>query len=175
MRELLKKLTDGKIFQSAFLPTSEINFSKQVREACECNYCGKYAKNWACPPGVGEIAELKKRYTAFETVFVFTTKHDLEDDYDFDGMMEGRKEHGKILDYVREELDRSGLKYAALCPGACDICEKCTYPDAPCRFPLKMIPSVEACGIDVTDLARSGGINYKNGEKTVTYFSCIFF
>ena len=60
------------------------------------------------------------------------------------------------------------------CEG-CDICEKCTYPDAPCRFPEKAIPSIEACGISVVELSKLIGLNYNNGPCTVTYFCMILF
>ena len=55
------------------------------------------------------------------------------------------------------------------------ICTKCNYPATACRFPERAIPSVEACGIDVVELARKSGINYNNGPDTVTYFCIILY
>ncbi|MBR6781391.1 MAG: DUF2284 domain-containing protein, partial [Clostridia bacterium] len=65
--------------------------------------------------------------------------------------------------------------FQAMGCGSCDLCEKCTYPDAPCRFPDRALTSVEANGIQVIELAKNIGINYNNGENTVTYFSMILF
>ena len=72
-----------------------------------------------------------------------------------------------------EKLDAAGISYMALGCEGCDLCEECTYPTEPCRFPKKAVPSVEACGINVVELSHSIGINYNNGADTVTYFCII--
>ena len=59
--------------------------------------------------------------------------------------------------------------------GSCPVCEKCTYPDAPCRFPDKARSAMEALGIDVVALAADRGITYDHGAGTVTYFSIVFY
>lgn len=51
-----------------------------------------------------------------------------------------------------------------------DKCEKCTYPDAPCRFPDQTHGALEGYGIFVSELAKQAGIHYINGANTVTYF-----
>lgn len=56
-----------------------------------------------------------------------------------------------------------------------EILKKCTYPTAPCRFPEKARSSAYANGISVVDLAKQLGINYKNGNNTVTYFSVVLY
>lgn len=59
--------------------------------------------------------------------------------------------------------------------GGCSLCgDACTYPDAPCRHPDRARRSMEACGMEVTTLAKDCGIHYMNGENTVTYFSILF-
>ncbi|MBR2616748.1 MAG: hypothetical protein IKC56_00735 [Clostridia bacterium] len=55
------------------------------------------------------------------------------------------------------------------------MCKTCTYPTAPCRFPDRARTSMEACGINVVELAKEVGINYVNGQNTVTYFSLILY
>lgn len=169
----LDKFLDGKSWQSACIPTLKILFSESVVKACESNYCGKYNSNWTCPPAVGKLEDLKKKYLAYRYAYVFTTKHDIEDCFDIERMFLAKKEHEKIEDEVVDFL--LGIDYQILGVGGCSICEKCTYPDAPCRFPKKARVSVEACGIDVLDLAKKCDINYINGENTVTYFSVVFF
>ncbi|HJA66742.1 MAG TPA: DUF2284 domain-containing protein [Candidatus Mediterraneibacter cottocaccae] len=54
--------------------------------------------------------------------------------------------------------------------GSCRKCGKCTYPDAPCRFPERTHGSLEGYGIMVSELAGQAGIRYINGTNTVTYF-----
>ena len=55
---------------------------------------------------------------------------------------------------------------------SCAICEKCAYPDAPCRHPDRMFPCVESYGIVATALAERNGIEFYNGNL-VTWFSVL--
>ena len=83
------------------------------------------------------------------------------------------KKAKSVLQNITEKLRADGVRFMALGCEGCGICEKCTYPDSPCRFPEKAIPSVEACGINVVEFSRKIGINYNNGADTVTYFCVI--
>ena len=94
------------IFQYGFLPVEQLSFSEEVQNLCKMNYCGHYGKKWVCPPGVGTYEECRQRILQYNHVFVFTTKHDLEDSYDFDGMMAGRAEHNKVCEKVVEKFNR---------------------------------------------------------------------
>ena len=173
--DILKYTEGAKIFQHKLIKSSDIPFSAEVIKMCEMNACGKYGTCWTCPPGVGEPEELEKKIKSYENAFVFSCKHDLEDSFDFEGMMEGQNKARRVLDEILEKMKEDGVLFMALGCEGCKLCEKCTYPDAPCRFPEKVIPSVEACGINVVELAEKTGINYNNGTGTVTYFCIILF
>lgn len=171
--EIILKAVGDKIWQYAEGLTENIKFQKEVVEACKMNYCGMYGTRWTCPPGVGELKFLENKLKNFKRFFVFTTKHDIEDSFDIEGMNAGREAHQVVHDEVcaiARDFD-----VVILGAGACTICEKCTYPNAPCRFPDKASTSIEACGINVVELASDNGINYVNGQNTVTYFSIVFF
>lgn len=172
---LMEKYLPDEIFQYKVIKSEEIPFSEEVIKACRENRCGRYATCWTCPPGVGTQPELEKKIKAFEQAMVFTCKYDLEDSFDFEGMMDGMKATAAILRKITEQLKEAQIPHMALGCEGCGLCEKCTYPDAPCRFPDKALPSVEACGIHVVNLARLIGINYNNGPDTVTYFCIILF
>jgi hypothetical protein len=57
----------------------------------------------------------------------------------------------------------------------CGRCKVCTYPDAPCRFPDKLYPSIEGFGFIVSELANQAGIKYNNGPNTVTFFGAVVY
>ena len=59
--------------------------------------------------------------------------------------------------------------------GACSICEECTYPDAPCRYPERAVPPMEAYGLFVSKVCTLSGAKYNNGPKTITFTSCYLF
>lgn len=162
------------IHESAFLIPSTIPFSAEVRKACEANLCGMYGKCWTCPPGVGLWEELREHYHSYAHAFVFTTVHLLEDSYDIEGMTEGRKQHTDAERAIEKLLVAEAEPFAICGAEGCSLCEKCTYPNAPCRHPELAHHSMEATGIHVVTLAADCGIHYHNGVNTVTYFSIIF-
>lgn len=168
-------LTSPEIFQHKLIKTTDIPFSQTVVDMCKANRCGKYGTCWTCPPGIGELAEIERKIKKYKNAVVFTCKYDLEDSFDFEGMIEGQKRAKQVLQSITEKLRADGERFMPLGCEGCGLCEKCTYPHFPCRFPEKAVPSVEACGINVVELAAKSGINYNNGRNTVTYFCIILF
>jgi predicted metal-binding protein len=173
IKTVLADIFRDKAYQTALIGTDKIIFSGDVRKACKQNYCGKYNTCWTCPPAAGDIKTLEQKYKAYEWAFVFTTLHKIEDSFDIEGMDTARSEHQKIE--KEAILGLKGYTVDWLGAGSCSICGKCTFPDSPCRFPDKAKSSIEACGIDVVQLAKTCNLNYNNGINTVTYFSVIFF
>ena len=171
MKEAFEQALEGRAFECAVIATGDINFSPELLKACESNVCGRYNKSWTCPPAVLSIKKQKEKITAFSSAFVFTTKFDLEDSFDYDGMMKAKDNHNKLTSELHERFGKTNPVYGA---GACKVCKTCAYPE-PCRFPEKACIAVEALGINVTELSRVAGIRYNNGPNTVTYFSIILF
>ncbi len=162
------------VFEYKVIGTGGIPFSPAVREACERNVCGMYGKRWTCPPGVGTPEELEKKIKAYPCAAVFTCKYDIEDSFDFEGMMEGRRDAKRVFAEVAEKMRDAGEVFLMLGNEGCDLCESCAYPE-PCRFPDRASPSVEACGVNVMQLAKQIGVRYNNGPNTVTYFCVVLF
>ena len=168
--EFIKAL-NGRAFEYAAISTSAINFYPELLKACESNVCGKYDKCWTCPPAIGSMEKQKEKIMAFSSAFVFTTKFDLEDSFDYEGMMRAKDIHDSLTADMHDKFGKTNPVFGA---GGCKICEVCAYP-APCRFPEKIYSSVEAAGINVTELSRASGLKYNNGKNTVTYFSMALF
>ena len=171
MEEILKQALEGQAFEHAVVSTRAIRFSPELYKACEANVCGKYNKSWTCPPAIGTIEKQKERILAFSSAFVFTTKADLEDSFDFEGMMQAKDYHDELTARMHKRFGGTNPVFGA---GGCKICETCAYPD-PCRFPDRIYSAIEAAGIDVAELSRTGGLHYNNGESTITYFSMVLF
>ncbi len=174
-KHILESVATENPLSYGVIETTQIAFSEDVRRYCEANTCNSYGKNWTCPPGVGTVEECKKRTLSFRHMLVFSSYFALEDSFDFEGMMRAREEFKKVCRQidaaVQNELDR----YLILSNEGCDRCVTCTYPDAPCRMPDKIHPSIEGFGIWVNELAKSAGLAYHHGKDTVTYFGGVLF
>ena len=156
------------IHERARLATAALSFSPALLDYCKTNVCGCYNKSWTCPPACGSIHEQQKKILSFENALIFTTKHEIEDSFDYDGMNNGRKRHTLLTAEIKK-MSGNAPVYGA---GQCPVCDNCAFPK-PCLFPEKQIGSIEAAGIDVTELSKASGIKYNNGWNTVTFFSMI--
>ncbi len=80
-----------------------------------------------------------------------------------------------ILFDISRKLKEAKIEHLALGCGSCNICEECTYPLAPCRFPEKVFPPIEAFGIDVFSLCEITGMKYTIEDNNVIFFCMIYF
>ena len=159
------------------IKTKEITLDRAFRDMCSVNACGKYGKCYMCPPDVGEIDKLMQEVAQYDYALVYQTVTELEDSYDYEGMMNARKQMPKLSQSLRETFaDECFSKALHLSVGNCGVCKVCAKEtNEPCRFPDKAMPSLEAYGIDVSRLAKAAGMKYINGQDTVTYFGAVLF
>ena len=85
-----------------------------------------------------------------------------------------RAPHEAVTRQVRDILKQETDDVLVLSTESCAICERCAYPDAPCRHPDRMFPCVESYGIVATALAEQYGIEFYNGNL-VTWFSVLLY
>lgn len=163
--------------RSAIINVADIQFSESFRDLCEMNSCGKYKTNWMCPPAVGPFEELKAGVLAFAKGLVIQTVYQMEDSFDFEGMMNAAAIHERVFRDILKHIRTNSLldEWLALNAGVCKFCENCTYPDQDCLYPDEALASVEAYGIDVTALVTACGIPYNNGQASVSYVGMILF
>lgn len=154
---------------------SEMMLYPALREMCEVNYCGAYGKNYTCPPLVGKIDDLIAELKTYDTAIIFRCVYQLEDSFDIEGMDEGSAKF-KELTYnafdIAKEISPDCLVLGA---GGCRLCPKCgAAENIPCRFPDRALSSLEAYGIQVSELAGQLSMKYISGQNTVTYFGGVF-
>ncbi len=161
--------------EAGYIKISDLVFHDEVRKICEGNTCRNYGTNWACPPAVGTIEECKKRVEQYSHMLLFSKKYDLEDSFDLEGMIEAGRQFKADVCSIEENVSSLCSEYMILSNEGCDRCEKCTYPDEPCRSMKTLHHSLEGYGVIVSHMAKSAGIKYINGEDTVTYFGALLF
>lgn len=153
-----------------------MQFRTEVRDMCKANTCGNYGRCWTCPPALPELEEIRERAKQYDWGLLIQTTAQMEDAFDAEAMveaMEGQKVRFRNLCDILREQKEDCLPMSS---GGCGLCETCTCPDAPCRFPEKAVPSMEAYGLLVTDVCNlTENCKYYYGENTITFTSCILF
>ena len=175
--ELCALCVEAGASNAAAIPVAEIPFDPELRKACEQNLCGAYGKNWTCPPACGDIHELIDRAKGYDRILVFQTIGTLEDSFDYEGMMAASEKHAEVTKKVGELVcGRLKGDLLRLSAGGCRLCDTCAKADdEPCRHPDEAISSLEAYGMFVSGLAGQCGMNYINGQNTVTYFGGVLY
>jgi predicted metal-binding protein len=172
----LEELLTKQNVTHAVIDVDQIRFDLEFRTLCEKNSCGYYGACWTCPPDAGTIEELIQKVKRYRHALVFQTVSALEDSFDIDGMHEASVNHNRLVQRVRDAAKAEHPDCFVLGAGACGICAVCSKREnQPCRFPDKAITSLEACGVDVSHLAKRAGMRYINGVNPVTYFGMVLY
>jgi predicted metal-binding protein len=100
------------------------------------------------------------------------TVGEIEDSLDWDGIMETGVRHKDNFGRMKTLLNEKHPSVFAMGAGECKVCEECTYPDNPCRFPDKMEISMEACGLFVSKVCTDNDLEYNYGSETIAFTSC---
>jgi predicted metal-binding protein len=170
---LTERVIDYGAFKAAVISVDEIKTDIAFRDMCKANLCGRYGRCYTCPPDVGEITELINKLKGYKYALVYQTVGELEDSYDVEGMQEAAKNHAQLVIKIRSKFKEGTLHLGA---GGCPLCERCAkIVNEPCRHPEEAIASLEAHGVNVSELARVSGMKYINGQNTVTYFGAMLF
>ena len=157
------------------LNPSTLKFLPEVRAMCAADRCQSFNKNWSCPPGCGTIEEWQEKCSHYHSGLLLQTVGDREDSYDIEAMMEAAEAHKNHGDDCIRALRAAGADFLFLSAGTCTRCETCTYPDAPCRFPELLCPSMEACGLFVSQVCTDNSVAYNYGPVKIAYTSCVLF
>lgn len=150
-----------------------LEFLPEVREMCADGRCHMYGRCWTCPPACGTLEEAAARVKKYRRGILVQSTADTEDDFDVDAMQALDRVHKERFGRLVERLRAIWPNCLPMSSGACTICKTCTYPDAPCRFPDRAIPSMEAYGLFVSRVCEQSGMEYCYGPKTLTYTACV--
>ena len=167
-------ITQFPVYEYRIISTDDLPVEARVRAVCK-QECERYGSTWACPPGVGELAECEEFCHTYPQGLFFSTVAEVRDVMDMEEMLATRTAHEEITEEIRQYMAGQGLDTFVLSTESCDICEECSHPDAPCRFPDKMHPCLESYGIVVPEIVEREEMEYMLGGNTVLWFSLILF
>lgn len=172
-QELLQSALDCGFDHVQELNTQALEFMPEVRDMCAAGRCQKYGKSWTCPPGCGTLEESAAQAARYRRGVLLQSTAQLEDDFDIESMMDTERAQKERFDAFVDKVRMAYPNCLPMATGGCTLCPECTYPDAPCRFPDKAIPSMEAYGLLVSKVCEQSGLPYYYGPRTITYTSCV--
>ena len=176
METIINKIKELGADNANIIDVKDICLDSSFRKMCASNACGMYGRNYQCPPHIGDIDILMNKVRSYDKAIVYQSIYEIEDSYDFEGMMAAGKKHNKLTHKLHQYLkqNKQDLSYLLLSAGGCKLCDKCAIlTNEPCRNKDFAISSLEAYGINVSLLAESANMKYINGINTVTYFGII--
>jgi predicted metal-binding protein len=137
------------------IKTSEIVVEPWVRLKCQFG-CSHYDQSPGCPPYAldeGKMATTISRY-----------KHALL----VQGTPPSKIFHEQLLALEKALFLGGHTEALAFGAGPCPVCPSCVT-DGRCRFPEKLRPSLEACGVDVYKTARRADLNLNPVQHHLGY------
>lgn len=176
-KSLIDAVLDLGAYKAAVIEVKDISLDRSFRNMCASNACGVYGKCYMCPPDVGEIDELMAEIGQYDYALVYQTVAPLEDSFDFEGMMLAKKRTYPLAQKLRTVFHDMHIHTTLhLGAGGCGVCVTCAkITNEPCRHPQRAMPSLEAYGVNVSQLAKAADMKYINGQNTVTYFGAVLF
>lgn len=162
--------------EAATISTDDVVTSKELTTLCNPEACRQYGSCWTCQPAAGPFEQLQEHITSRDAGIVVQSIRDGVDFYeDWEILAEVRSQHNKRLDQLaaamREEFD-GVLEFST---GGCDVCESCTYPDAPCRNPDTQRHSLSAHGVAVGTTCQRAGLDYSFENGRIRYVGMILY
>lgn len=173
INEIISAATKSGFTAAGELDVNTLEFRDEVRDMCSADRCGSYAQNWTCPPACGTLDEIRARIDGYSSGVIMQTIAELEDEFDWEGMMAAGETHKKSMAAFVKTLKAEHPEAVPMGMGACTLCPECTYPHNPCRHPESAFPSMEAYGLLVSDVCERNNMKYNNGTGTITYTSAV--
>ena len=173
--KLEQQLAELPLYVYVFIDPQSIEFTERVRYICQME-CPMYGKTWACPPGVGEVAECKAKCLQYTNCLMVGTITEAEDITNIEETLKTRPAHEKLTNQIRDLFREQGIEPYILSTEACSVCERCAILDGePCRKPERMHPCVESHGINLIPTLEENGLEFQFGGDVVTWYSLLFF
>jgi predicted metal-binding protein len=148
---------------------SKVKFYPEFLEMCRMNSCGAYGANWTCPPACPSPWDMERTLGKFCGGILFQYEGVLKDRLDYEAMDAAGKAFQDIALGLAEKLASAGEDFLVLGAGGCRRCAKCTYPNADCRHPVRLIYPMEGCGINVSEVCEQAALPYIGGKDTVIF------
>lgn len=147
-----------------------------LAQSCNPGNCRKYASCWSCPPGAGSYEERQAHFEGKNAGVIVQTVREGVDHYeDFELLADTKQTHNERLDRLAAEIRRDYPDALAFSTGGCDVCDSCSYPDAPCKRPAEQRLSLSAHGVSVGGTCKKAGLEYSFENGRIRYVGMVLY
>lgn len=172
---LEERLAELPLYVYFYIDPKTLEFSDRIRWICE-HECPMYGKSWACPPGVGPVADCRAKCLGYAHCLMVGTVTESADILNIESTLATRPDHEAVTNRIRDLFREQGVEPYILSTEACAVCEKCAVLDGePCRLPDRMHPCVESHGINLIPTLEENGLEFQYGDNMITWYSLLFF
>lgn len=153
--EYLKKIAPPS--EGVFMDPKKAIFEECVK--MNCFYCGKYGRNWRCPPNLPDI-DYPKMFSEYDEGLFVSFTYDVNDKAQFESI---RTESSVTLHKTLLEMEKwfynhdmsTAISFGA---GSCKLC-KAGCGKEKCNNPYMSRSPLEATGVNIVKTAKLFGID----------------
>lgn len=160
----------------AAIDPAQVSMRAELAALCTPKSCPKYGSCWSCPPGAGPFEDIQADVTSKTGgVLVQTVRTGIDYTQDLEEVVEAQVLHHERLDALADKLRATHKGVAEFSTGGCDLCDPCTYPDAPCAKPELRRLSLSAHGVDVGATCRNAGLDYAFENGVLRFIGMVLY
>jgi predicted metal-binding protein len=141
-------------YQTTIIKVSDVHCDYSKTEKLCLEGCRNYNKKYSCPPKSPDFKVLSKKYSHFVVNIFRIDLAEYKQQYNTIRMTNVVNKSVQRKVFNKAFLNNNFTeKIVILENGSCRLCKKCNLQNGmPCKYPDKMRPSLEACGINVDAL-----------------------
>ena len=147
MKRFINIALDMGFTSAALISAADVISEDRIRKLCDPEKCPSYGTNWVCPPGCGTLEKCRSTVETYDEGLLIQMKFENVDTSSLTLAERLSKEFSERVVLLRERIAEEYPMTLALASGGCRECEKCTYPEEPCRKPNVHRGSLSAFGI----------------------------
>ena len=143
--------------EGIFMDPRELVFEENVK--MNCFYCGRYGRNWRCPPNLPDI-DYQKMVGEYEGGLFVVLRYDIEEETDFGDIRTESSValHKLLLSLEKWMWNHNRPTALSLIGGSCKLCKGGCGKER-CNNPYMSRSPLEAIGVHVIKSARKYGID----------------
>lgn len=150
--------------EGVFIQPKELVFEENVK--MNCFYCGKYARNWRCPPNLPEI-DYPKMMSEYDQGLFVVLRYDIrnEDEYALIRNDSSVMLHRNLLDMEKWMWNHNSSTAISFIGGSCKLCKSGCGKER-CNNPYMSRSPLEATGVNIVKSAKKYGIQIQFPTET---------